>query len=106
MKKNKGIKMIILLFFLAFSILYISALSGYFEYENHKNTYLTEKEIRKYEEAIKNGETIDMDSYIIKRQKYSNKLSVAASNLSNTISYLTKTGIVKTFKYFEKLIEE
>lgn len=106
MDKNKLINIIFYVFLFGFMTLYLSSLTGYFEYENHKKTTLTQEQIYKYEEDIKNGKEIDLNEYIQTEIDYSNKLSKLASNMSNIISQITKTSISKTFKYLSKLIEE
>ena len=106
-KKNNIFKFIFLIFLLSFVAIYFSELTGYYEYQNHKKSSLTEKEIKKFEEDVKNGKEVDIKQYLVANTTdYDNKLSKIASNFSDGISNIVKTGVEKTFKYLSKFVEE
>lgn len=105
--KNKLITIIFGIFLFSFIIIYFSEITGYYEYKNYQKTSLTNEQIKKYEEDIKNGVEVDLNEYLIKNnKKYNNKLSVLASKISNGISKIVKGGVEYSFKYISKLIEE
>lgn len=105
-KKNKLCKFVFNLFFLSFFVIYLSELTGYYEYQNYKKTSLTEEQIKKFENDIKNGNEVDIHEYlIVDNKKYDNNLSKLASKLSDVISELVNNGVEYTFKYISKLIE-
>jgi len=109
MKKKKFniFKIVFYVFFTSFLIIYISEISGYYEYQNHLKTSLTKEQIKKFESDVKNGNKIDMNEYLIDdTKKYNNNLSKLASKLSNGISNLVNNGVKYTFKYISKLIDE
>ena len=72
----------------------------------YKKTSLTEEQIKKFENDIKNGNEVDIHEYlIVDNKKYDNNLSKLASKLSDVISELVNNGVEYTFKYISKLIE-
>ena len=106
-KKNKIYKFIFYIFFMSFLVIYFSELTGYYEYQNYKKMNLTETQIKKFEEDIKNGNQIDMSEYlVVNNKKYNNTLSNLASKLSDSISKIVNNGVEYTFKYISKLIDE
>ena len=106
-KKNNVCKFVFIIFFLSFLVIYFSELTGYYEYQNYKKTSLTEQQIKKFEEDIKNGNKVDINEYLVVDNKnYSNLLSKFASKLSDGISEIVNNGVEYTFKYISKLIDE
>lgn len=109
MKKKKiniG-KIIFYIFLTSFLIIYLSETTGYYEYQNHIKTSLTEEQIKKFEADIKSGNKIDINKYLdTNKKKYNNNLSIIASKLSDSISNLINSGVKYTFKYISKLIDE
>lgn len=109
MKKKKYSLFKIVLYSLIFIylILFFSASTGYYEYSNYKKASLTEEQIRKFEIAVKNGENIDINNYFIKNNySYGNKLSTAAINISDKISYIISSGVKSSFKWISSFIDE
>ena len=109
MKKKKNNIYIILFyaFFISFLIIYLSEITGYYEYKNHIKTNLTEAQIKKFESDVKNGNKVDINDYLIDdTKKYNNNLSQIASKLSDSISRLVNNGVKYSFKYISKLIDE
>ncbi len=106
-KKGKIYKFIFYIFFVSFLVIYFSELTGYYEYQNHQKTTLTEEQIQKFEENIKNGNKVDINEYLISdTRKYNNSLSKLASKISDGISNIVNNGVEYAFKYVLKLIEE
>ena len=110
MKKNKNNKIwkyLFYMFFFSFLIIYFSELTGYYEYQNHKKVSLTQEQIKKFEQDISEGKEIDIDKYVIVNDtRYNNKLSKMAIKLSDGISNIVEGGVVNTFKYLSKLIDD
>lgn len=105
-KKNKIFKFIFMVFFMSFLVIYFSELTGYYEYQNYKKTALTEEQIKKFEEDVKNGKEVDINKYLIKEEKkYNNKLSKFSNNFSSTISDIVQSGVDNTFKFLSKFLE-
>lgn len=61
---------------------------------------LTEAQIKKFEEDIKNGIEIDLEDYIVKDKDFSNRITKINSNISDIINY----GFRKLFEYLLKNI--
>ena len=64
--KNKIFKFIFIVFFMSFLVIYFSELTGYYEYQNYKKATLTEEQIKKFEEDVKNGKEVDINKYLEK----------------------------------------
>lgn len=106
-KKSKLYKFIFMMFFLSFLVIYISEITGYYEYRNYQKKTLTEEQIKKFEEDVANGKEVDIDKYlVIDNSNYSNKLSDVTSKLSDSISAVVGKGVTDTFKFLSKFIEE
>lgn len=106
-KKNNIYKFIFIIFFTSFLVIYLSEATGYYEYQNYKKTSLTEDQIKKFEDDVKNGNKVDINDYlIIDTRQYDNKLSKLASKLSDGISVFVNNSVEYVFKYISKLIEE
>ena len=110
MKKNKGnkiFKFIFFIFFMSFIVVYFSEITGYYEYQNYKKKTLTEEQIRKFEEDVKNGNKVDINQYlVIDNQTYNNNLSTIASKISDNVSKIVKKTVEKTFEYISKAVDE
>ena len=59
-KLNKIFRYSILVSFVTFFALYLSQSTGYFEYRNSKKVALTNEQIEKFENDVKEGKNIDL----------------------------------------------
>lgn len=108
MKKKIGnqiFKYLFIICFIIFLTIYISQATGYYEYSQYKKKELTEEEIKKFEQDIKDGKEIDIESYIPKEKNYQNKISQAGLLVSEKIGEYTVKGITFIFGSIGKLIE-
>ncbi len=107
MNKKFLIKAIFGMFFVAFVISYVIGESGYYEYELANKKYLTEEEMKKFEEDVRNGEDIDLKDYTVETRKdYTNKFTDVVTNTSLTINEYLKKTIESVFGLLNKMIEE
>ena len=107
MSKKFLIKTIFGIFFVAFVISYVIGESGYYEYELANKKYLTEEEMKKFEEDVRNGEDIDLKDYTVETRKdYTNKFTDVVTNTSLTINEYLKKSIESVFGLLNKMIEE
>lgn len=107
MNKKFLIKAIFGMFFVAFVISYVIGESGYYEYELANKKYLTEEEMKKFEEDVRNGENIDLKDYTVETRKdYTNKFTDVVTNTSLTINEYLKKTIESVFGLLNKMIEE
>lgn len=105
-KKNKIYKFIFMVFFISFIVVYFSELTGYYEYQNHKKSTLTEEKIRQFEKDVAEGKEVDINDYVVVEEKnYNNGLSKLTSKLSDGISSLVESGVENTFKFLSNLVE-
>ena len=56
---------IILTILVAFTAIYVSEATGYYEYEQHKKVILTEEKIKEFENDVKNGKNINIKDVIL-----------------------------------------
>ena len=104
---NKVSKYIIILSFVTFLTLYISLETGYYDYTNYKYKTLTEKEIKKFEEDVKNGKDISLDDYKNNTKiNYSNKMSDIGTNVSSILNNNVKKGIEGFFGLLNDMVED
>lgn len=106
MKKKRIIKFICLTITLTFLYSYIIEESGYYEYNLNNKKNLTEKQIKKFEQDIKDGKEIDLKKYLKKNTiDYSNNLTKKTSNISIKLNNYLKIILNDSINIFEKLIK-
>ena len=105
-KKNRLFKVLFWIFFISFMIIYFSEITGYYEYKNFQKKVMTNEQIEKFEEDMKNGKKVNPENYLLSdATKYDNKLSDVANSLSNGISKLVKGSVDNAFKLISNLVE-
>lgn len=93
--------------FVIFLTLFFSGITGVYEYENKQKMLLTNEQIKKFEEDIKNGVEVDMEKYIDNNSKnYQNFFSNLGSTLSNTVSNFISSAVSNSFDTLTKFIEQ
>ena len=102
-KKNNLSRFIVMILFASFSFVYAMANMGYYEYRNHNKRVMTDEQIEKFEEDIKNGVELDLNNYV------SNDTSIIKKQVSLKISKLigniSQKTIRKIFKILNKIVE-
>ena len=71
--------------------LYISQMTGYYEYTESKKTTLTKSAMERFEQDIKEGKEIKAGNYLEQEKDYNNK----ASTLGMKVSSLIEKGFNK-----------
>ena len=95
MKKDKIFKLIIGILFITYIICFIISESGYYEYKMKERTILSNEQIKKFEEDVKNNINVDINDYTIPEYiDYTNKFTKGVNSTSNLIK-----------KYFKKIVE-
>lgn len=94
MKNKKIIKFFGGLIILIFICTYFIEYSGYYEYNLHNKKTLTEEQIKQFEEDVKNGKTIDLDSY----------LSETTIDYSNSLTRTTTQANLKLNEYLKRIL--
>ncbi|MDD3392120.1 MAG: hypothetical protein PHE54_01030 [Bacilli bacterium] len=104
---NNVFKFIFIALLIAFTTLYLSQATGYYEYEQYQKTVLTEEKIKQFEEDVLAGKNIDINDYIDNTDKnYQNKISRMGLNISSQIGDVVKTSLEGLFKFLSEVIEE
>ena len=102
---TKIFKKIFLILFISFSAIYISERAGYTEYKQHTKKVMTEQQIKKFEQALKKGENIDMKDYLVDTHKnYESKISRIGNTLSVEIEKYVVGGLNNTFKFLNEVM--
>ena len=103
--RNNIFKTIILLFFLMFLALYYSANTGLIDYQAKNKNELTEEQIKKFEEDVKNNVEIDLEDYIVDyEEKYDNNVSKTTLNISRKIGETIQSTLNFVFEKIDKAI--
>lgn len=104
---NNIFKALFIVFIVSFLTLYISNSTGYFEYYHRQKIILTDEKIKQFEEDIKNGVNLDLESYLEStKQNYNNKASKFGLFISNKIGKYAKSIIEKTFEILNDIFKE
>ena len=103
MKYENTFKIIFIFLFVIFLTMYISVGSNYYEYELHKRVMLTNEDIKRFEDDVKNNKEVDIDNYISSRVDYSNSFSKASTKVSKETKKYIKQGIEGIFNLFSKM---
>lgn len=103
MKYENTFKIIFIFLFVIFLTMYISVGSNYYEYELHKKVMLTNEDIKRFEDDVKNNKEVDIDNYISSRFDYSNSFSKASTKVSKETKKYIKQGIEGIFNIFSKM---
>lgn len=105
--KNKGFYIVVLVLFIVFLGLYISSNSGMIDYSSRHRKVLTDKNIKEFEEDIKNNKEIDVKKYVYDdMDKYDNSISKSTLKVSNFLGNSIKSILDFTFGKLEKLVNE
>lgn len=98
---NKIFWKIFLALLFGFGALYISEISGYYEFQEHKQVTLTNEKIKEFEADIKEGKDINIKDYIDEKEmKLDNNFSNAGIFFSETIGEWLGNGLEATFDFF------
>lgn len=106
MKKDwaRIIGMTLLFLFLG---LYVASRNGYVDYQARNQMILTEEQIKKFEDDVKNQRPIDIENYVIREEElYDNQLSRNSLKLSNTIGRTVQNILNFVFGKLEGLLED
>lgn len=107
MKKNNIFKIIFCLLMFIYLALYFASASGYYDYKNYKKMVLTEEQINKFEEDVKEGKQINIEDYIVvEKSVQNNKIANVGKKLSFAISSSLSKVLTKVFKTISKFITD
>lgn len=103
-KKHNPVLTILFILFIVYISLFIAGESGYYEKQTYEKTILTEENIRKFEDDIKNNKTINIEDYTtVKNKDYSCFASDAGDNFSNFVENFFTKELGKMGKVLKKM---
>ena len=106
-RRNKIFKFLIVFLFIIYITIYVSQLTGYYEFKNYQKTILTKEQIEKFENDVKNGKNVKLNDYVVNTNKhYQTRLSKIGYDLSELISKAVNKGINSSFDFLIKLVDE
>lgn len=85
MKLNSFIKLIGVTVVILFVSLYITQMSGYYQYNESKKSALTDDAIERFENDVREGKKIIAKNYLVEEKNYNNKISQMGMKLSSII---------------------
>ncbi|MFV0275434.1 MAG: hypothetical protein ACK5HL_04280 [Bacilli bacterium] len=104
MKINKWMVNSVFILFLVYIVIYISQVTGYYEYSESKKTSLTKEQIIQFEQDVKDGKKVDIKDYSsVNTYHYDNNVSNSALSMSNGIEKTTKNILNSFFDITDKI---
>ena len=105
--KNKIILVLFMSLVIFYAILLIAQKEGYYQNRNEKAKVLTERQIKEFEQDIKDGKSVDIRKYILYEDKdYSNNLSNDIYNISLKLESVFDTSIKFIFNGVSKTVND
>lgn len=103
-KKNNWFLKIIGVLFVIYLSLTIAINTGYYEAKVNEKTIVTEENMKKFEEDVKNGREVDIKDYISDTTKdYSSNTSKAGVKLASIVEKFMAEGITDMIDILKKL---
>ncbi|MEG2322152.1 MAG: hypothetical protein RSB71_01505 [Bacilli bacterium] len=103
--RTKVFRLSFIITFAIFFTLFLSNKYGYYEYKKHEQVTLTNEEIKRFEQDVKDGKNTQIGDYLKHTNKnYQTKFSQAGLNLSNSISKVIKSGVESFFASIDKMV--
>ena len=103
---NRVFYIILIVLGVLYLSLFIANNTGYYTFGLSNRKELTEEQIKKFEEDVKNGVEVDLNNYLSDTNiSYQNNISRLGYNISSFIESLVRTSVFKIFDFFSDLIE-
>lgn len=103
-KINKFLRFCLFTLFAIYITLYVSNKYGYYEYKKYEQVTLTQEQILRFEEDIRNGIDISLDDYVLEKKDYDTNLTRAMDSVSMTISKSVSSAIKGVFSSLAEMI--
>lgn len=105
--KSNLLKIILILAFTLFVASYFIEETGYYDYKLQEKMVLTNEQIKKFEQDIKEGKEVDIESYLKENDKdYSNNITTNITKVSLTTNKYLKKGIESIFDILNNFVKE
>lgn len=106
MNKSNVFRIIFLTLVFLFIGLYFASNSGYIDYQARNKAILTEEQIRKFENDVKENKPIDIENYITdKEEEYDNSISKLSLKVSHTIGEAFEKALNYVFGKLEDAMD-
>lgn len=106
MKISKLFRLIIFTIIIIFFCSYFMEKTGYYEYKLQNKKILTEQEMLKFEQDVKEGKDVSLEDYLSNTNiDYSNTLTKTTSNISIKLNKYLKNILVNGFDIFDGLFK-
>ena len=103
-KKRNPFLIILSILFIIYISLFIVGESGYYESKTKEEIVLTEENIKKFENDVKNNKNIDIENYVVKdNTDYSCFASNMGDNVSSFVERLLTEELGKMRKVLKKM---
>ena len=103
-KKINWVRIILIILFIGYISLFLLEKTGYYNSAIRKKTELTNNQIKKFEEDVKQGKQIDINDYLIDETKdYTNNTSKAGYYISTSVEKILNDGLKGIGSVFKKL---
>lgn len=106
MKISKLFKFMIFTIVVVFFCTYFMEKTGYYEYKLQNKKILTESEMLKFENDVREGKDVTLEDYLSNTNvDYSNNLTKTTSNISIKLNKYLKNILVNGFDIFDALFK-
>jgi hypothetical protein len=104
-KKHRNLFLVFIeISFFIFIIIYILGISGYYETQLHEKTVYTSKQIEQFEQDVKDGKEVDINSYVNNETKnYNNNYTEAGDKLGRFVNGIMANGLSDAWNTFKFL---
>lgn len=106
MKISKLFKFMVFTVVVVFFCTYFMEKTGYYEYKLQNKKILTESEMLKFENDVREGKDVTLEDYLSNTNvDYSNSLTKTTSNISIKLNKYLKNILVNGFDIFDALFK-
>ena len=106
MKISKLFKFMVFTIVVVFFCTYFMEKTGYYEYKLQNKKILTESEMLKFENDVREGKDVTLEDYLSNTNvDYSNNLTKTTSNISIKLNKYLKNILVNGFDIFDALFK-
>ena len=102
---KKIVKLIPLLILILFLGLYFSYQNGYYERIISEKITMTNVNIEKFEQDIKDGKDVTIEDYLEEKKDYSTKIGNTSLKIGEKIEKIINSGIKFLFKKISSVVE-
>lgn len=109
MKPNYWIKVfnyLLLILFMMYGAIFVMVELGYYEYASYKKKVFTSEQIEKFEDDVKSGSEINIDSYLETEEDFQDKPKRVGLKFSELICNSSQKTVSGLFKFLNDIMED